>query len=328
VSPRAAAAAAAAAAALLLAGIAGGREPRPIRVGYHEEAFLVARAGGAHRLTRGPEYHVDPVWSHDSRRIAVGADHAIEILSLAGTVKHRIPHTALALAWAPDDERIAYVHGHGLVVSGLDGHARTIVPAGVSAAVDWSPDGRTIYYRHDRLRHDSSIWAVRSDGGKPRLLVSGVYSGSRVLVSPDGDHVLFERYGLWVARTAGGGEREVIDSNGLYAGYGWLADGRVFGGLRSNDNRPVVATVSGKRRRLGVEMRTRRYDLSPDGKRIAWASVRYRHHSVLVISARPDGSDYRVLARFTSKLFPEIDDLVWSPDGSRLAVVPHRHFGD
>jgi hypothetical protein len=338
VSWRSLAAAAALAAALLAASMAAGRDPRPIHVGYRGQVFLADPHGGARRLTRGAHYDAEPFWSRDGRRIAVRTDDGIEVLSLAGTVKHRIPHPALSLAWSPDDEHIVYVrdidpapyrYAGSLVVSDLDGHGRTIVPGGVSDAVDWSPDGRTIYYKRGRpyADTDQSIWAVPSGGGEPRRVATGVYAGSRVLVSPNGARLLFERRGLWVARVAGGGEREVIGLSG-YRGYGWLADGRVFGGLRSSDHRPVVATVAGKRRRLGVQMRTQRYDLAPGGKRIAWASVRDGEHSVVVIGARPDGSDHRVLARFTSKLFPEVDYLRWSPDGRHLAVMPRRHSGD
>jgi Tol biopolymer transport system component len=330
--------AATAVAALLLAGVVAGREPRPIRVGYHEQVFLVDRDGGARRLTRGSHDNAEPIWSHDSRRIAVLKDDAVDVLSPAGTVKHRIAHRGMAVAWSPDDERLAYVRdmdprsGYigALIVADLDGQERTIVPKGVSDALDWSRDGRTIYWKHGRPnRGQQSIWAVSSDGGEPHRLVTDVDIFSRVLVAPNGDHILFERgRGLWVARTAGGGERELISNYGLYTGYGWLADGRVFGGQRSSDHRPVVATLSGERRRLGVAMRTQRYDITPDGERVAWANVRDRHHSALVVSAGADGSDYRVLARFESKVFPEIDHLAWSPDGRRLATAPHRHFGD
>jgi Tol biopolymer transport system component len=326
-----------AAIALLGAGVVAGREPHPIRVGYTSQVFLVSPQGGARRVTGPPGGHDEPVWSHSGRRIAMSGD-GIEVRAISGSVKHRLGHPGAGTAWSPNDHRLAYVRFREvaadryvgkLYVSDLDGHERTIVTNGADDALDWSRDGRTIYYLRGGLYQTKpeGIWAVSSGGGKPHRVVADVDPTSRVLVSPDGEHLLFERGGLWIARSGGGGEREIIHANGLYKGYGWLADGRAFGGLRDDDH-PVVATVSGRRRRLGVQMRTQRYDLSPDGRRVAWASVRQLSHRVVVMGARPDGSDERVLARFTSKLFPEIDQIRWSPDSRRVAVVPHRHFGD
>ena len=333
---RAVGAAAAAAAALLVAGVAAGRDPRPIQVGYRSQVFLVNPHGGARRLTGPPGGHDAPVWSHDGRRIAMSGD-GIEVRALSGSVKHRLAHSGAGVAWSPNDHRLAYVrfrevaanrYRGRLYVSDLDGNERQVVTNGADDALDWSRDGRTIYYLRGGLfqTKPEGIWAVPSGGGKPHRVVSDVESTSRVLVSPDGERLLFERGGkLWVARTGGGEERELMSAG--YTGYGWLADGRVFGGQRDGGH-PVVATVSGKRRLLGVAMRTRRYEVSPDGRRVAWTSARDGNHSVLVLGARSDGGDLRVLARFRSKLFPEIDQLHWSPDGRRLAVVPHRHFGD
>jgi Tol biopolymer transport system component len=333
---RVAAAAIGGAALLLGAGVVTGREPQPVHVGYRSQVFVVDRDGGVRRITGPPRDHYEPVWSHDGRRIAMSAG-GIEVRALSGSVKHRLGHSGSRVAWSRDGRRLAYVrfsevaadrYVGKLFVSDLDGHERTIVPHGATDAFDWSRDGRTIYYLRGGQGQPEGIWAVSSAGGKPHRVVQNVCCTARVLVSPGGGHILFERRGLWVARADGSGQRQLIDDRYLYAGYGWLADGRVFGGLR-RDGHPVVATLSGRRRALGAKMRTRHFAVSPDGRRVAWASERYRSRRALVISARADGSDVRVLAHFTSKPpFTEIDDLAWSPDGEHLVVVPHRHIGD
>ena len=65
-----------------------------------------------------------------------------------------------------------------------------------------------------------------------------------------------------------------------------------------------------------------------DAKWIAWLRSRYGKY-VDVRTSRPDGSDRRILARFTSKPpFTEVDLLGWSPDGRWLVFEAHRHIGD
>jgi Tol biopolymer transport system component len=212
-------------------------------------------------------------------------------------------------------------------VSDLDGrHERAIVTHGADDALDWSRDGRTIYYLRGGLFQTKaeSIWAVPSGGGTPHRVVSDVDPWSRVLVSPDGENILFVCGGVCIAPTAGGVERPL--TSGSFPGYGWLGDGRhVFGGL--HHGHPVVASLSGERRRVPVRITTRTYDVSPDGRRVAWASV--RDDRTLIFSADTGGGPARVMAHFTSKgPFTEVADLAWSPDSRRLVVVPYRHSGD
>jgi Tol biopolymer transport system component len=344
VSGRRAALATAAAVVLLAAGAAAGRDPRVNHVGYRDQVFLVSADGGARRLTNGPEQYPEAVWSHSGTRLAVSVQTgAIEVRSLSGTVKHVIQRGGGAPAWSPDDRRIAFVRSHKaadgryvreLVVAGLDGRHRRVLatPAAAYPAarpVDWSADGRTIYFRRRERPRSGSIWKVPSGGGKATPLVSNVEGDSDVQVSPDGAHVLFARGNdLWIARTDGGGERALIrPRHAVPRSSGWTARGEVFGGLRHGH--PVVATLAGKRRLLAPKITTREYDLSPDGKRVAWVSERWSSRRTLIVSKPASGGRPSVLARFTSKSgLVEDDALAWSPDSRRLVTVPYRHFGD
>jgi Tol biopolymer transport system component len=44
----------------------------------------------------------------------------------------------------------------------------TVPPA---EQIDWSPDGRTLYYKTHDSQGRASFWAVNAAGGRPRLLV-------------------------------------------------------------------------------------------------------------------------------------------------------------
>lgn len=337
-------AAAVAAAGLLAGAVAVARTPHAIRVGYRFQVFLVDRDGGARRLTGGLESHGAPVWSRRGLRIAIGARTGIEIRDLRGSVKHVIPRGGGYVSWAPHDRRLAYVRFHeyerpglysgDLTVSGLDGQRRRVVATRAAGPVDWSPDGRWLYYVRGLVdRGPEGIWAVRPDGrDSHRLVAEASFSGPSV-VSPDGRYVLFarggldERRGLWAARTDGRGELPLRVGRLVSPYYyGWLRNGReVF--VDKHHRRPLIVSLSGRRRLLGARVHGFQYDLSSDGNRVAWVSR--RRGRTLIMSARAGDGPAHALARFTSQGgLTEVDTLDWSPDGRRLLVVPYRHEGD
>ena len=80
--------------------------------------------------------------------------------------------------WSPDGESIAYVRNTGLwVISAGGGKPRLLVDAGDPPArpdpllAQWSPDGRTIYYKALDAQGGASLWAIPATGGEPRELV-------------------------------------------------------------------------------------------------------------------------------------------------------------
>jgi Tol biopolymer transport system component len=315
-------------------------------VGYTRQVFVVKSDGGAHRLTRGPTEHETPSWSPSGTRIALSASYnRIEVRDVAGAVRHEIRgggQSTGQASWSPDGRRIAFVSYHeatdrpfqgNLVVTSPDGSDRHIVATHADGRPAWSRDGKTLYYLHAHdvgARHE--LWSIPSSGGSARRLAAGVRYDSRVLLSPRGDWILFlrsarvGRNGLWIVRTDGVGRRFV----GPYRArsYGWVPGGRaIFGG--KNHNRPIVTSITGERRFLSVRFKSSLYDWSPDGKRIAWVDGQISSKPVKVLSARPDGTARRLLARFTSKSrLTEATDLGWSPDSRRLTIVPYRHVGD
>jgi Tol biopolymer transport system component len=333
-------AAAIAAAALLAGGVAAGHAPRTIHVGYRQQMFVVSADGGARRLTGGDVQHAGGIWSRRGQRIAVDADRRVEIRDLRGKVKHVIEPGG-GVSWSPDDRHVALVRLHrpkgrdryvgNLVVTDLDGGHRRFLATGVSTAI-WAPRGRTIYYlRGDLGYKPQTLWSVRSDGRDRRRLAKSLAYFSGVAPSPDGSYLLFLRYNrstfhgsTWVMRADGRGQRKLME--GTPSSGAWAPGGRSVYGPRRHGH-PVVISLSGHRRVLRARVRGRYYSWSPDGRRLAWVSERYNR--TLVLSVRPDGTDRRVLARFTSlSSLTEIGPPEWSPDGHRLLVSPFRHEGD
>jgi Tol biopolymer transport system component len=330
--------------ALGCAGTAAAREPRTIHVGFRPQVFLVAREGGARRLTGGETPHYAAVWSRAGKRIAMGAGSDVAIVSLDGHVRQAIRGAGGyvgPVAWSPDDRRIAFVayhpvgqtHEGDLVVADLDGRHRRVLAHHAYGQPDWSRDGSTVFYK--QAPHHSydarALWAVPSRGGRPRRLATEVQTESRVLTSPDGAWVLVlrsftdRRTGLWVVRTDGGGLRRVFTGQRfLPRSYGWAPDGSgVFGGKRERTH-PIVTALSRRQHILGASFYSAQYDWSSRGW-LAW--VKPTNGPTEVRSSRTDGSLERVLARFTSKHGFEVPErMSWAPDGQHLVIEIWRDF--
>ena len=309
------------------------REPKPIWVGYRPQVFAIKASGGAQRLTGGPEAHYGATWSPDGRTVAVLSRGAIEIVALDGSVRHRfdVPVGPVGVAWAPDGHRIAYVAGQDLVVARADGGGRRVLAHRGWGNVMWSPDGATIYYVRVAPGGRTTLEAL-SPRGDRRRTVAEVVAGSRFVLSPDGRHVVYKRGvenpALWVVRTRDGASRELTHVKPReIVSYGWVGPDAVFGGTVGGGRHPVITSLSGGRRAIGASVGSDVFDISPDGRRIAWGADIMATGEVR--SARLDGSDLRVLARFESKnSFTDVFGVAWSPTGKRLVAIPQRHSGD
>jgi Tol biopolymer transport system component len=84
--------------------------------------------------------------------------------------------------WSPDGSRLAYIAPRQVRLMGPapDGEATSRVlydATDTSAtqpnpvAIQWAPDGRTIYMKTFDGHGQAAIWALEADGGAPRLLV-------------------------------------------------------------------------------------------------------------------------------------------------------------
>lgn len=338
-----------AAVAFLGAAYAFAREPELQRVGYYPQIFVADRHGKVHRLTHGHHSHGSPTWAPGGHSLAIFNDGDIEIIAASGgRVIERLdggPLGSSNVAWSPDGRRLALAryfggrNGHLTVASPDGGHGRDIAHR-AGGRVEWSPDGRTIYYLHGREPEPDAalkprdLYAIPSAGGARRRIAANVeeFGG----VSPDGRWVVFTRrparwfpYGppLWIARTDGSMERLLGDRLNVYR-FGWAPGHRGVWVVqyRNLHGHPVVVSTHGKVRRLGAKVGIYAFAWSPDGR---WmASSRESGGPSRVVTSRPDGSDRRVAARFSAPPFVELRYLAWAPGGNRLAIVAYRHDGD
>ncbi|MFL5475492.1 MAG: hypothetical protein ACJ8A6_07365, partial [Gemmatimonadales bacterium] len=78
---------------------------------------------------------------------------------------------------SPDGRLVAFSNAGAMRIVRSDGNSvRTLVPRGDGKApqavyVDWSEDGRTVYYLAVDRAERATIWSVPVGGGRPRLLV-------------------------------------------------------------------------------------------------------------------------------------------------------------
>jgi Tol biopolymer transport system component len=96
------------------------------------------------------------------------------------------------------EQRTVYATGRRILsLIRPDGSGLTEIGEGEEPA--WSPNGETIFYRHD-----DAIWRLSLAGGD-QILVPETERGREPAVSPDGRHLAFARrgkqgvYDIWIA---------------------------------------------------------------------------------------------------------------------------------
>jgi TolB protein len=296
--------------------------------GYCGTVWVMSSDGsGQRRLTNGGVAGCGQEWSHawspDGRKIALAgsfppngigsARTEIRIMSADGSAQRRLARRigggpgVGSLAWSPDGSTIAFVRGGVYVVNADGSQERRLTRIGASSLA-WSPDGRRIAFARG-TRGSSEVYVVNADGSALRRLTRSTGSDRAPFAapdwSPDGTRIAFERnWQVWVMNADGSEQRRLTLTGAHNFKPAWSPDGRRIAFERARRQRNtyyqggtagyavhvIDADGSGEQRltRGGSQPRW-----SPDGRRIAYVSMREDNLDIWIMNA--DGSGQRNL---------------------------------
>lgn len=265
---------------------------------YSDIYVMNSDGSGRRRLTLSPQRDGDPVWSPDGGRLAFvrvqGGRSDIYVVNADGSELRRLAHAITFRllpgsssgfgahpAWSPDGRKIAFMSNRDgkddIFVVNADGSGlRNLTRSRgnyykrfwwfSSDAPMWSPDGRKIVFRSDRLYHTPAgtreggpddlnaelrrrrydeIYVVGADGSGVRRLTRNSRSDGAPLWSPDGRKILFTRSGgsvdVYVMNADGSGQRNLTRSGRPTHPFttdsspAWSPDGRKIVFLSNRD---------------------------------------------------------------------------------------------
>ena len=300
------------------------------------------------------EYAQFPVFSPDGKQVAFGWENPqdsceLRVVGMDGSGPRVLDpgekHAVFPLDWSRDGKSILALlqtRSNGAlarqvaVVSAADGSVRVL------KRVDWrwrswppeamrfSPDGQFVVYD---LPVDEAgnrdVYVLSVANGQVTPLVQHPAQDRMLGWAPDGRSVLFlsdrtGSWGAWLVEVADGKPRGVPKlvkrDMGAIRPMGFVRDGSFYYGVRDPGANVYTATLGDGtpsllvKRHLGANFRPA---WSPDGKRIAYISVRSPGVSAptLCIRSMETGNEQEYLPKLLGFGYPE-----WSPDGRSVLV--------
>src|SRR5580693_595104 len=312
----------------------------------------VEGAGGPLRITTNPAGEGSPAWSPDGKRLAfvrystTPGESGFYIVPAHGGAERRIgratpvPHIFdRHVDWSPDGRFLAVSDKADLgspfeifLLSIETGERRRITTASAASIGDtgpmFSPDGRTLAFRHSISASINDIYVVPVAGGEmKRLTFDNGYTANHAW-TPDGRELIFSssRAGtlksLWRVPASGGAAKEIrsvgqgayyiaVSRRGRYLAYSrWFADTNIWRmAIAPGDKKAAVPEEV-----ISSTWEDRSPQYSPDGTKIAFRSDRSGNNEIWVCDA--SGSNPRQLTSFGG---PLTGTPRWSPDGKYLA---------
>ena len=323
--------------------------------------FVMGRTGEAvRRLTRRG---FKPTWSPDGLEIAFTSENAdldpqntlglssLWVVDLASGRERQIENVDAVLpSWSPSGERIAYTT-RGTIAGSSRLDIWTVHRSGanpVAVTTDgapnwnpvWGPDGRHLYFVSGR-GGPINLWRVPIDeasgipAGPPEAVIAPSPFVAHITISADGTRIAYssiqrsrniQRLPIDPANGTPRGEPTWITTGSrLWANPNPSPDGKSFvfySSVHPEGDLYVARSDGTGLRQLtsGADPIDRMPRWSPDGQWIAFHSIRGKDQYLWKI--RPDGSDRQQLSPLADAIYP-----VWSPDGSRMAILMGAGIG-
>ncbi len=156
--------------------------------GGHRRLFVIPAIGGTPSpVVSDSGNQRFPDWSPDGRRLVYHSDRTgrFELYAVEREAggRWKAPRQLTTeggqdARWSPDGREIVYLRNGGLWVIAPNGGAPRLLVDSRDPAVrpvpllaQWSPEGRTVYYKALDGQGHASLWSVPAGGGEPRLLV-------------------------------------------------------------------------------------------------------------------------------------------------------------
>jgi Tol biopolymer transport system component len=272
-------------------------------------------------------YDSEPIWSPDSRWIAVtvSSDDPLSsrvwLLRTDGSAKARQLSGSLdeyAEAFSPDSHWLLSVDhraaGYRLRATSLGLARDRSLPGFASAAVTWLADSRRLAYINE-----SRQLVIADLGGKTKTRVvanirrrgQGPVDAMGIAASPVRDDIAFSTWtGLYLVRAGSDYARRLAKCN---SAPNWRPDGSEIAFSRGRAVFAVSAASGRIRTIVGEPQAADSPVWSPDRSRIAFTRSNAYSTNVDVYTVRPDGSGLRRVGNGSEP--------TWSPDSNRLAFV-------
>jgi Tol biopolymer transport system component len=258
------------------------------------------RLGRRVQLTLDPGLEIDPALSPDGELLAYAAgplgQTRLFVKQVAGGTPVALTQGGKGFArepqWSPDGRRLLYLSERGLeIMPALGGPSKLVAAVDPDVWTDgtWSPDGRSIAFGLD-----DTVFVRPVDGGGARGIArlpeahSCVWSpdGRRLAcVSGNRQFMINEEYGnhaassVWIVPTDGGAPVRVSDDESLNMSPAWLPGGGTLLYLSDRDGGRDLYQLrltragrpAGAATRLTTGLNATRVNVSPDGRRLAYA---------------------------------------------------------